>query len=84
MNVGLINMLGSSRGKHEDGADDAAAPDPDPENPSPDGGRRGVGGASEADLAKLGGAGNDALLAEQQKFRSAFRANMRNKYLKKG
>ena len=83
VNVGLINMLGGGgSGKHEDGADDALPFESDPENPSSGGSGR--GGASEADLAKLGGAGNDALLAEQQKFRSAFRASMRNKYLKKG
>lgn len=83
VNVGLINMLGGGgSGKHEDGADDSLPFESDPENPS--GSSSGRGGVSDADLAKLGGAGNDALLAEQQKFRSAFRASMRNKYLKKG
>lgn len=76
VNVGFINMI-SGHQKNEDGPDDSAATG-DVEDPPRDGSRL---PGSEADLS---GSRNEQLLKEQQQFRSQFRAQMRQKYLKKG
>lgn len=83
VNVGFINMLSGGRQKHEDGPDDAddaadTAAAGDVEDPPRDGSR--LPGTE----AELSGSRNEQLLKEQQQFRSAFRAQMRAKYLKKG
>jgi hypothetical protein len=79
VNVGLISLLSGGKSS-EDGPDDLAGSQEngdDVENPTPGGSNRGGG----EDLSRL--QSNDALAKEQQAVRAQFRANMRNKYLKK-
>jgi hypothetical protein len=81
--IGFFHAV--SGAKSEDGPDDDVLNDggggrsaADEENPSPN-------GTTAADLSRLSASrgANDELLSQQARDRSAFRANMRAKYLKK-
>ena len=79
VNVGLSHMLGGAGGKNEEGADDTGGA-ADEENP-PSGS---FGQSSDAALARLSASRSAATDEAQANNRSAFRASMRQKYLKKG